>query len=130
MGIIMLENVSVIAVLGAAAASMIVGSLWYSPILFGSEWQRLIGFTPDKMAEVKARGMAKIYAANFIMSVVTAYVMALFMSRMSIGVMSGAAKFSGAAWLGFMAPILMGGILWENKPWKFFSSMPVFGLYQ
>ena len=36
------------AVVGAAVASMILGSLWYGP-LFGKPWMAAMGFTKDAM---------------------------------------------------------------------------------
>ena len=36
------------AVLVAAVAYMILGAIWYSPILFGSAWMRLIGKTKEQ----------------------------------------------------------------------------------
>ena len=42
------------AVLVAAVATMVIGFLWYSPILFARPWMRLMGCDPDDKAKLHA----------------------------------------------------------------------------
>ena len=44
-----LDNVNLLGAVIGAAAAMGIGALWYSPVLFGSRWQALIGKRPDEM---------------------------------------------------------------------------------
>lgn len=44
-----LDNVNLLGAVIGAAAAMGIGALWYSPVLFGSRWQKLIGRTPEEM---------------------------------------------------------------------------------
>ncbi len=39
------------AVLVGIVASMIIGALWYSPVLFGNTWLKLIGKTKDEISQ-------------------------------------------------------------------------------
>ena len=40
------------AVLVSAIATMVIGFLWYSPILFANPWMRLMGFDPNDKAKI------------------------------------------------------------------------------
>lgn len=46
-------NINYLAVLIAAIVSMIVGGLWYSPILFGKMWTKAMGWNEETMKEKK-----------------------------------------------------------------------------
>ena len=43
-------NLSLIAIVVAAVAGMVIGALWYSPLLFGNAWLKAIGKTEDELA--------------------------------------------------------------------------------
>jgi hypothetical protein len=65
-------QVNLWGVLLAALASMVIGTLWYSPALLGKEWMSLV-----RMDEQKAmRGRNMSIAVAFIMSLLLAYVLA------------------------------------------------------
>ena len=54
-----------LAIILAAVATMIVGALWYSPILFGKLWMKLSGMGGDKDAEMKKK-VTQAYIIGFI----------------------------------------------------------------
>lgn len=64
-------QVSWLAVLLAAASSMIVGAIWYARPVFGTMWMELAGI--DKR---KKRGMAGPMVASVFTSFLTAYILA------------------------------------------------------
>jgi hypothetical protein len=109
------------AVLAATVASMVLGFLWYGPI-FGKQWMALMGFTQASMEEAKKKGMAKSYAAMAIGSLVMFYVLAhsLEFASAYTGATGAEAGCMVAfwSWLGFVAPVTMGSVLWEGKSWK------------
>lgn len=113
--------INYLAVLVAAVASMILGALWYGP-LFGKKWIAYMGWSPE-LSEEKKKGAGKGYAIQFIASLVMSYVLAhalVFASSFLdvSGVTSGlSAGFWN--WLGFVAPVTLGGVLWEGKSWGF-----------
>lgn len=66
-----MPDVNWIAILLCGVSSMLLGALWYSPLLFGRAWQRGAGLTDDELA----RGnMALIYGLAFLLSMVAATV--------------------------------------------------------
>lgn len=113
--------VNYLAVILAAVASMVLGFLWYGPV-FGKQWMALSGINPGNMDPAKKAQMNKLYAMAFVGSLVMAYVTShalVFASSytettgVSAGLMVGFWN-----WLGFIAPVTLGGVLWENKSWK------------
>ncbi len=110
-------NVNFWAVLVAAIASYIIGSLWYSPVLFGKVWAYYMGLTPEKM---KASGMGKTYVGSFITTLVMAYVLAHFIILGGAGNVAAGAQIAFWIWLGFVATVAMGSIFWENKAKKLY----------
>lgn len=109
------------AVIVAAAASIVLGFLWYGP-MFGKQWMALTGITKEKAEADKQKGMGKSFALMAIGSLLTAYVLAntiLFGSEylMIYGV-SGGLQGSFWSWLGFVAPVTLSVVLWEGKSWK------------
>lgn len=109
------------AVVVAALANVVLGFLWYGP-LFGKTWIRMMGFTRESMEAAKARGMGKSYLLMTIGALVMSYVMAHSVEFGSSYLnMTGAWAGAQAGfwnWLGFIAPITLGTVLWEGKPWK------------
>ncbi len=68
------SNINFLAVFVAALASFAVGSLWYSPILFGKAWQSELGFTDEYLKE---GNMGKIFGSSFLLMCVMALGMAM-----------------------------------------------------
>lgn len=113
--------INLVAVLMAAVASMGLGYLWYGP-LFGKLWMKEMGMNGSDMSKAAKKGMTKTYAVMFVGSLVMAYVLAhaivfastyLKMTGLPAGLMSGFWN-----WLGFVAPVTLGSVLWEGKSVK------------
>jgi len=111
-------EVNYLAVLVAAIASMALGALWYSPRLFGKMWMSLMGFTEAHMAEAKKKGMGKSYAIMFVGSLLMAYVLSHWIDATSSSTVGAGFQAGFWAWLGFIAPVTLGSVLWEGKSWK------------
>ena len=111
------ENMNYIAILVAAAVSIIVGFLWYGP-LFGKIWQELMGFTKKDLEKAKGEGMGKSYFIMVIGTLITTYVLAYLIDMTgSVGYIDGAI-IGFWAWIGFIATTTIGAVLWEKKSWK------------
>jgi hypothetical protein len=105
--------VNYLAVIVAALANYIIGSLWYG-VLFRKTWQRLSG-----IGEMKITVLSVVLA--LIGAFVTSYVLLhtlVFGSEYlkSSGIGTGLlGAFS--IWLGFIAPVTLGVVIYEKKPW-------------
>src|SRR2546425_3705873 len=73
-------NVNILAVLVAALLTFVLGAFWYSPILFARQWMQAQGYTPEKIAEMKKRGVTRAYVVSALCYFVMAYVVALLAS--------------------------------------------------
>lgn len=115
----MLLSINYLALFAAGVASTIIGTLWYS-VLFGKQWMRFMGISQARMEEMKKRGMEKIYGANFVATLITAFVLAQFVSAWNITNIFDAVRLAFWIWLGFIATTMLGSVLWENKPVKLY----------
>ena len=76
------HSVNFVAVLVAGAAYMMLGALWYSPMLFGNAWMKAIGKTKEQIA---ADFTPMTYVWAFIGSFVAAYGIARILHWMGGG---------------------------------------------
>jgi hypothetical protein len=110
------------AVLVSAVACMILGFLWYSPLLFARPWMRLMGYDPDdkaRLAEMQ-KGAGKLYALSFAASVISAVVLAKIIDLTTVNSIPYGMKVGFAVWLGFVATVQLTGALFGKQPSKLF----------
>ena len=108
------------AVLVAAIANMALGFIWYSKAVFGKAWMKMLGMTDKKMQEAQKKGMAKILLIAFIGALVMSYVLAHFVDYLEATDIISGIQLGLWLWLGIVAVILLGTILWEGKPLKLY----------
>src|SRR5712691_6837860 len=101
-------NVNLLAVLVAAVLTFALGAVWYSPILFAKQWMHAQGYTPEKLEEMKKRGVVRAYAVSVACYFVMAYVLALFASYTT------ATSVVQGLWLGFLTGLT--GNMFSEKP--------------
>lgn len=68
------SNINYLSVVVAALASFALGSLWYSPVLFGKSWQIELGFTDEYLKE---GNMGKVFGSAFILMILISFGMAM-----------------------------------------------------
>ena len=102
----------------ASIVAFAVSALWYSPVLFGKEWLAHLKLTDADIAAAKNKGMTKLYVSQFVLTLVTFTVLGFAIT--SLGIMSArdGGMLAFIAWLGFMLPTSLGGMLWEKKTLK------------
>jgi len=106
-----MPDVNVIAVLLCAVSSLILGGLWYSPMLFAKPWQRAAGLSEEQAA---SGNMAVILGTTFLLSLIAAAVFAMFLGR-NFGLVPaiGAGFSAGLCWVGASFGI---NYLFERRP--------------
>lgn len=113
--------VNYVAVLLASVASMIVGFLWYSPMLFGNIWAKLKGYTSQSL-KVEQKKMGKYYLISFVLALLTAYllshVMMMSLAFYNHGIMQTALSSAFFMWLGFVMPVQVTSQIFGEKKWK------------
>ena len=103
-------------ILIAALASFVIGALWYS-VLFGRAWRRLQGIAEGG----KMTGMGRTLALGFLLDLLRAYVMIKVVAAMGAYSIGTGMQVGFWLWLGFIATIGLGEMLYERRPWKLFA---------
>ena len=113
-------DINYIAVLVAAIAAFIVGMLWYSPVLFGSQWQKLMGFSEEELKKMKEKSMAPSMIIMMLSQLVMAFVLAHIIDVFGAFELTPALEVGFWLWLGFMATKNLGVVLWLGKSWNLY----------
>lgn len=114
-------EINYLAVLVAAIINMVVGATWYSPSVFGKKWAKDIGWDEAKMKQMqKSTNNGKSYAINFVAALLMGYVLAHVVDAWQATTVSQGLQAGFLAWLGFIAPAMIGSVLWESRPWRYY----------
>lgn len=112
-------EVSLWPIFCAALAAVLIGWVWYHPAVFGGAWMRMSNITPE-MAERGRRRMPITSLAGLLAAMLVAYVMSYFGIAWGVYDWIGALQLGFWVWAGFVAPVLLGAVLWDQKPMRFY----------
>lgn len=105
------------AVLVCAVSNLVVGAIWYSPMLFYKAWMKENNFTDEDMKKVNP---AKTYSLTLIISVIISYNLAFFLGDTKTDMTWGATA-GFLAGFGFSALIFSVVALFEQRSWKYIA---------
>jgi hypothetical protein len=92
-----MPHVNLIAVLLCGVSSLVLGGLWYSPMLFANAWQRAAGLSDE---QAKSGNIAVIFGGAFVLSLIAAYVFGMFLGKsMPLAGAVGAGFSAGLCWV-------------------------------
>jgi hypothetical protein len=110
------------AVIAATVANMIIGALWYSPLLFAKRWtaevektigkdtfQRLHDAMQSKATAIRTYGLTAVSA--FLLS----YVMGLIADWRAADTIVEGLMIGGVTWLGFVVTTALVTVLFEGR---------------
>lgn len=103
------------AIIAASLLSFVVGSMWYSPILFGKLWQSEAGLSDEKL---KNGNMGLIFGGAFILIFISMFNLAMFLgpaADLAFGIMAG--FMTGFGWVATSIGVLY---LFERRSIKLF----------
>jgi hypothetical protein len=110
-----------IAILVSAVVSMIVGFMWYGPMLFGKVWMKEKKYSVQSMKKAQQE-MGKWYGLSFVASLVTAFVlshvMTLSVNFYQYPMLSTGVNTAFWMWLGFIMPVQLTATIFGDKNWK------------
>ncbi len=95
----------------ATVAAMAIGSLWYSKLMFGKEWQKLVKLKDKDMK----KGMISGMLVMLVMAFISAYVLKRFIVIAAPVEMLEALKLAFWIWLGFVVTYVVGGGIFEKR---------------
>src|SRR3990170_5469662 len=106
-----MPDVNWIAVLLCAVSSLVLGGIWYSPALFAKPWQQAAGLSEEQAA---SGNLALIFGLSFLLSLVAAFVFAMFLGReFGLGPAIAAGASAGLCWVAASFGI---NYLFERRP--------------
>lgn len=102
------------AVLVAAISAFVLGGLWYAPFLFGGAWKGANGFGSEEPPPARA----KVFAVSFVLSLVMAVNLAIFLNDPKTNLVWGATAgfLAGFGWVAMGIGIVS---LFERRPWSY-----------
>ena len=110
-----MNDINLWAVLAAAAATFLIGGLWYSPLLFARSWQKEAGLSDERL---RSGNPAVIFGFAFALSLLAAGVFAMFLGPKPGLAFATAAGFgAGLAWVAASLGIIY---LFERRSLRLF----------
>lgn len=111
-----MENLNFIALIVGALVPMIVGFLWYGPIL-GKAWQKSLGFSDE---DIQSGNMAVTFGVSYLVALLISFYL-----QYIVGLHEGTedANFLHAAFHGAMSavmtavPVLISNSLFQKNNW-------------
>jgi hypothetical protein len=116
----MFANVNILPLVVSSIAAIVIGMIWYSKSVFGNAWMKAIGMSEANMKKAQKEGMGKVMVSALVQGAVLAYVLSeVLVWSGATGVQAG---FQTAfwIWLGFVATVQLGSVLWEKKSLNYF----------
>jgi hypothetical protein len=116
-------GVNLWAVLASAVATMVLGFLWYSPMLFARPWTILMGYDPDdkaKLAELQ-KSAGPSYGLSFIASLVAAAVLGKIIALARASTALYGMEIGLAVWLGFVTTVQLTNSMFTRQPAKLYA---------
>jgi hypothetical protein len=106
-------------VLVAAASAFALGAAWYSPALFGTAWQRLVGLSDE---QINASNPVLIFGTSFVLLFITALFLSFFVEFFA---MMGSTAMMGASAGAFLCLIFVAttfgvNYLFARRPLKLY----------
>jgi len=108
------QNLNLWAILTAAVSAFLVGGLWYSPVAFGALWKKANRFA----AHEPPPATGKTFALSFVLSLVMAFNLAMFLNDAKTTAAWGATAgfLAGFGWVAMGIGIVS---LFEQRPWTY-----------
>jgi len=106
-----------IAVFVCAVMSLVIGALWWSPLLFAKAWQAENGLTDEQLAKANP---AKTFGLTFLLAWIMSYNLAFFLGAPGTtwqwGVIAG--LLTGVGWVAAMFMVIA---LFEQRSLKYIA---------
>ncbi|MBI4894295.1 MAG: DUF1761 domain-containing protein [Candidatus Aenigmarchaeota archaeon] len=106
-------------IFAAAITAFAIGFIWHG-MVFGKQWVALVGFSKKEIESGKKKGMGKPAFTQFVISVVMSFALFSVLSLTEATTIPGATMTAFWVWLGFVATVQLGPVVWEKTPFKLY----------
>lgn len=104
-------EVNWLAVVVAGVSSLVLGAIWYSPMLFANRWMVAAGLSEEQL---KSGSMPMIFGGALFLSLIAALVFSMFLGpKPALGFAVGAGLSAGLCWVAAGLGI---SYLFERRP--------------
>lgn len=110
-----IESINVWAVLVAILSNMVLGMLWYSPLMFGNLWLKLIGKTAEEISKEES---AKAMKWAFVPAVVSSFSLALLLGFLNAQTAVDGIVIATVVAVGFIGMSHLNLVLFEGRSLK------------
>ena len=109
------------ALLGSAVATMVIGFLWYSPMLLAKPWMVAMGYDPADKAKIAdmQKSAGPKYRFSFLASILSAFILGKIIYQLAISTALYGMKVGFAVWLPFVMTVQLTDKLFTNRPISF-----------
>lgn len=112
----MVPEINYLAVIAATLSSMVIGSIWYTPKVFGNYWMRKAGVTPSGDAKDAVRPILVTLLVSFITAWVLAGAVFLAWDFYGGSFLVNALVTGLVLWAGFTAARFITHDAFDNRP--------------
>jgi len=110
-------GISLLPFIIGAIINMVLGALWYSPVLFAKPWMKEAGITQEYV-EVSQGKMGKVYIFTTVMAFFTSFMIGFLILNMGITTISNALILAVILWIGTNVPSIIKNWGFEDRTIK------------
>ena len=107
------SGINWIAVIVTGIVAWVIGTVWYSPPVFGKRWMALLGM---KSEGGMPEGAAKALAGGLVLAIFTSFILVLFVNGLSATGLVEGAEVGFLVWLGFVLTHGVTNVMFERRP--------------
>ncbi len=108
-------QINYLAVGVAALATIFIGAVWYSPLLFHKLWVKAHGYSEEKVEQMR-KTAGRAFIVSLFCYVVMAFVLAVFVSYAGVSTVLQGAFLGLLVWIGFLATLGLTAHMFSEKP--------------
>jgi hypothetical protein len=107
-------EINIVAVVIATVAGMAIGFAWFSPVLFGNSWLRLVGLSEEDAGEAARPAIL----GSIVATIVLVVILSIFIDIAQADNFATGALIGFLAWVGFVATTSGVNFLFSRRPLK------------
>ncbi len=107
-------QINYLAVGVAALATVFIGAVWYSPLLFHKLWVKAHGYSQEKVEQMR-KTAGRVFMVSLFCYVVMAFVLAVLISYAGVSTVPQGAFLGFLVWIGFLATLGLTAHMFSEK---------------